>query len=50
MTPERITELFNNMLVHISEMVSGCDLLDTLNAIGFTDDELKALDVTKELF
>lgn len=32
--------LYDRMLNHISEMVSGSDLVDTLHAIGFTDDEI----------
>lgn len=34
--------LYDRMLNHISEMVSGSDLVDTLHAIGFTDEEIKA--------
>ena len=30
------------MLNHISELVSGSDLVDTLHAIGFTDEEIMA--------
>ena len=40
MTNERIKELYNNMLFHISELVSGADLVSTLHCIGFTDDEI----------
>lgn len=42
MTNARIKELYDNMLNHISELVSGADLVDTLHAIGFTDEEIKA--------
>lgn len=42
MTNERIKELYDNMLNHISEMVNGNDLVDTLRAIGFTDKEIAA--------
>lgn len=45
MTTERIKELFNNMLFHINELVSGSDLIDTLHCIGFTDEEIKQLDL-----
>ena len=41
MTNARIFELYCNMLNHISELVSGSDLVDTLHAIGFTDEEIK---------
>ena len=37
---QRIRQLYGNMLNHISELVSGSDLVDTLHAIGFTDDEI----------
>lgn len=40
--PTRIKELYDNMLDHISELVSGTDLVDTLRAIGFTDEEIVA--------
>lgn len=50
MTNERIKELFDSMLFHISELVGGCDLLDTLKAIGFTEKEMTQLEITKELF
>lgn len=40
MTNERMEELYGNMLNHISELVSGSDLVDTLHAIGFTDEEI----------
>ena len=40
MTDERKLELFDNLLNHISELVSGCDLVDTLKAIGFTEEEI----------
>ena len=40
MSPKRTQELYNNMLDHISELVSGSDLVDTLHAIGFTDEEI----------
>lgn len=39
-SPTRIKELYDNMLAHISELVSGADLIDTLRAIGFTDEEI----------
>ena len=42
MPTERTQELYNNMLNHISELVSGSDLMDTLHAIGFTDEEIIA--------
>ena len=42
MTNERIKELYDNMLNHISELVSASDLVDTLRAIGFTDEEILA--------
>ena len=42
MSHERMTELYNNMLNHISELVSGSDLIDTLHAIGFTNEEILA--------
>lgn len=42
MSHERMTELYSNMLFHISELVSGSDLVDTLHAIGFTDEEIIA--------
>ena len=42
MTTERMQELYDNMLNHISELVSGSDLVDTLHAIGFTDEEIIA--------
>ena len=40
MTNERIKELYDNMLNHMSELVSGTDLIDTLRAIGFTPKEI----------
>lgn len=40
MSSQRIKELYDNMLDHISELVSGSDLVDTLHAIGFTDEEI----------
>lgn len=40
MTNARTKELYYNMLDHISELVSGNDLVDTLRAIGFTDEEI----------
>ena len=40
-SPKRIKELYDNMLTHISELVSGSDLIDTLRAIGFTDEEIE---------
>ena len=33
-------KLFDNMLNHITELVNGVDLYDTLSAIGFTYDEM----------
>jgi hypothetical protein len=45
MDNKRIKVLFDNMLFHISELVSGSDLIDTLHCIGFTDDEIKKLDI-----
>lgn len=42
MSHERMTELYCNMINHISELVSGSDLVDTLRAIGFTDEEIIA--------
>jgi hypothetical protein len=42
MSPKRTQELYDNMLFHISELVSGSDLVDTLHAIGFTDEEIMA--------
>lgn len=39
-SPTRIKELYDNMLDHISELVDGSDLVDTLRAIGFTDEEI----------
>lgn len=41
MSYERMKRLYNNMLFHISELVSGSDLVDTLHCIGFTDDEIE---------
>lgn len=38
---ERKLSLFDGLLNHITELVSGCDLADTLSCIGFTDDETK---------
>ena len=40
-TVKRRKELYANMLNHLTEMVSGCDLRDTLHAIGFTDSEIE---------
>jgi hypothetical protein len=40
MSNERMKELFDNMLNHISELVGGNDLIDTLHCIGFTDEEI----------
>ena len=40
MTNERKAQLYDAMLNHISELVSGSDLIDTLHAIGFTDSEI----------
>ena len=42
MSPKRTQKLYDNMLNHISELVSGSDLIDTLHAIGFTDEEILA--------
>ena len=42
MMTERVKELYDNMLNHISELVGGSDLVDTLRAIGFTDEEILA--------
>jgi hypothetical protein len=42
MSPKRMQELYDNMLNHISELVSNSDLIDTLHAIGFTDEEILA--------
>lgn len=42
MTHERMETLYDNMLFHISELVSGSDLVDTLHCIGFTDEEIIA--------
>lgn len=42
MSPKRTQELYDNMLNHISELVSGVDLVYTLRAIGFTDEEILA--------
>lgn len=42
MTPQRMRELYDNMLFHISELVSGSDLVDTLHCIGFTNEEIAA--------
>lgn len=38
--PKRKEALYDAMLNHISELVSGSDLVDTLHAIGFTDEEI----------
>ena len=45
MTNERINELFGNMLNHITELVSGSDLVGTLHCIGFTDEEIAECDL-----
>lgn len=45
---ERMKILYDNMLDHISELVSGSDLVDTLRAIGFTDREIIAEGFTLE--
>lgn len=42
MPTERMQKLYDSMLNHISELVSGSDLLDMLRAIGFTDEEIIA--------
>lgn len=42
MSNKRMKELYDNMLFHISELVSGVDLVYTLRAIGFTDEEIEA--------
>ena len=44
-TDNRLMELFDNMLFHITELVSNSDLIDTLHCIGFTDEEIKILDI-----
>lgn len=48
MSAERMQELFNNMLFHISELVGGNDLFLTLKAIGFTAEEIAELDLDIE--
>ncbi len=40
-TVKRYKELYENLLNHITELVSGDDLRNTLHAIGFTDAEIK---------
>lgn len=45
---ERKDELFNNMINHITELVSGSDLRSTLHCIGFTDDEIALFDIDCE--
>lgn len=42
MPSKRTRELYYNMLDYISELVSKSDLVDTLHAIGFTDEEIIA--------
>jgi hypothetical protein len=42
---ERKDELFNNMITHITELVSGSDLRSTLHCIGFTDEEITLFDI-----
>lgn len=42
MSIQRMKTLYDNMLNHISELVSGSDLVDTLHAIGFTIEEIIA--------
>ena len=37
---KRRRELFDKMLDHLSEIVKGSDLIDTLHGIGFTDAEI----------
>lgn len=42
MSHERMTELFSNMIHHITELVGSNDAYDTfVVAIGFTDEEFK---------
>ncbi len=48
MTAKRKLELFDGLVNHITELVSGCDLISTLHCIGFTDDEIKELDIETE--
>lgn len=48
MTYSRMQELYNNMLNHITELVSGSDRVDTLRAIGFSDEEIAAEGFTIE--
>ena len=49
MTNQRQKELFDNMLNHFTELLTGEDLKLTLYAIGFTDTEIEELkiDLTK---
>ena len=40
MSHERMTELFSNMINHITELVGSNDVYDTfVGGIGFTDEE-----------
>lgn len=50
MSHERMIKLYGNMLDYISELVSGSDLVDTLRAIGFTDEEIifEGFDIEEE--
>ena len=45
MTTERKNELFDALVNHIAELVTGEDLMLTLHAIGFTDDEIRQLNI-----
>jgi hypothetical protein len=40
MTENRKNQLFDAMLNHITELVSDCDLKLTLEAMGFTEEEM----------
>lgn len=48
MNEKRLQELFNNMLLYISEFVSKCDLFLTLKSIGFTAEEINELNIEIE--
>ena len=39
MSHERMTELFSNMINHITELVGSSDAPNTFSCIGFTDEE-----------
>ena len=39
MSHERMTELFSNMINHITELVGSNDAPDTFSCIGFTEEE-----------